>query len=180
MPGFDEKTPLKLELFSAQSVTSDATWAFAPWSVPEAVTFKKAGKTKAGQPRWYRTQFRVTTAQPALWLELRGLTKGQIYLNEHNIGRYFENTRSGKFVGPQLRYYLPEPWLRIDSPNELKIFDEHGNAPSECRLVYTTESAFAKLPVRSPAKAAGKPRVTSSSKSSSSKSSSKPRNKKKR
>lgn len=179
VPGFDEKTPLKLELFAAQSVTSDATWAFAPWSVPEAGAFTKAVKTKAGQPCWYRTQFRVTTAQPALWLELRGLTKGQIYLNEHNIGRYFENTRSGKFVGPQLRYYLPEPWLRTDAPNELKIFDEHGNDPSKCRLVYTTESAFTKLPVKSPAKAASKPSVTSSSKSPD-KARNKPRNKKKR
>jgi hypothetical protein len=179
VPGFDEKTPLKLELFSAQSVTSDATWAFAPWSVPEAGAFTKAGKAKAGLPRWYRTTFSVKSTPPALWLETQGLSKGQIYVNGHNVGRYFQSTAEGDFVGPQLRYYLPEPWLRTDAPNELKIFDEHGYDPSKCRLVYTTESAFTKLPVKSLAKAATKPRVTSSSKAPS-KSRSKPRNTKKR
>ena len=184
VPGFDEKTPLKLELFAAQSVTSDATWAFAPWSEPDAGAFTKAGKIKAGLPRWYRTTFSVKSTPPALWLETQGLSKGQIYLNGQNVGRYFQSTAEGTFVGPQLRYYLPEPWLRTDAPNELKIFDEHGNDPSKCRLVYTTESAFTKLPVRSPVKAASKPRVTSSSKSPSksrrSKTRSKPRNTKKR
>ena len=33
-----------------------------------------------------------------------------------NVGRYFNATRTGKPVGPQSRYYLPEPWLRTDAP----------------------------------------------------------------
>ena len=64
------------------------------------------------------------------------MSKGQIYLNGHNVGRYYHATRTGRSVGPQERYYLPEPWLQTDTPNELLLFDEHGRSPVACRLVY--------------------------------------------
>ena len=66
----------------------------------------------------------------------------QIILNGQNVGRYFVATAAGKHVPPQRRYYLPEPWLRTDGPNELLIFDEHGNSPDRCRLVHA-DSAYA-------------------------------------
>src|SRR5690606_38617250 len=87
-------------------------------------------------PRWFRSTFSVARADVPLWLEPRGMSKGQVYLNGHNVGRYFVATADGKAVPPQSRYYLPEPWLHTDKPNELILFDEHGKHPGKCRLVY--------------------------------------------
>jgi hypothetical protein len=131
---------------TVQNLSAKAQWSFAPWTIPAAAAFQPAGapgagagtggKTGAGTPRWFRTQFQVRPTQVPLWLEPRGLTKGQIILNGHNIGRYFVATPAGQPVPPQTRYYLPEPWLHTDQPNDLLLFDEHGRSPRSCRLVY--------------------------------------------
>jgi len=71
-----------------------------------------------------------------LFLESNGMSKGQIYINCRNAGRYFVATHTGKKVPPQSRYYLPEPWLNADGENELILFDEHGRTPNKCKLVY--------------------------------------------
>mgnify|MGYP005845824841 CR=1 FL=1 len=124
-----------LRLYSCTAnLTDDATWAFAPWTVPDAEAFTSGGSSVRG-PRWWRCTFRVTRTDVPLWLEPRGLTKGQIILNGHNAGRYFV-AAGGKPVPPQTRYYLPEPWLRTDGDNELLFFDEHGAKPGGVRLAY--------------------------------------------
>lgn len=127
-----------LTLYQATAVPSaKAEWSFAPWTVPDASAFTKLSKTpRAGVPCWYRTSFTVDAADVPLWLEPRGLSKGQLYLNGHNIGRFFVATNKGKRVPPQERYYLPEPWLNLKGENELLIFDEHGFSPTKSRLVY--------------------------------------------
>ncbi len=124
-----------------QVLTQRGQWAFQPWRTPNADAFAAlpaASNSKAlpAQPRWYRTEFNVKEATVPLWLEPRGMTKGQIILNGHNVGRYFVATAEGKAVPPQKLYYLPESWLRADEPNELLLFDEHGRDPRNCRLVY--------------------------------------------
>ena len=63
------------------------------------------------------------------------MSKGQLYLNGHDLGRYWVATANGKAVGPQKHWYLPEPWLK-DGDNELTLFDEHGKHPAKCRLLY--------------------------------------------
>lgn len=137
-----------LRLYQSLACPSTAgQWAFAPWQVPVAASEGSAGATppdqpawrdrpRAGLPCWHRARFSVSTTERPLFLELRGLSKGQIFLNGRNLGRYFLTTAAGQRVGPQERFYLPEPWLRIDQPNELVIFDEHGKSPHRCRLVY--------------------------------------------
>jgi beta-galactosidase len=68
-----------------------------------------------------------------LWLDTKGLSKGQVFVNDQNAGRFFTATGDGKAVGPQTRLYLPGPWLKTGT-NELVIFDEHGFDPSRVRL----------------------------------------------
>lgn len=126
------------------AVTQRGAWAFAPWTVPHAEAFEKMPKVTASQPAWLRATFRVSRADTPLWFEPRGLTKGQLILNGHNVGRYFVATRTGKAVGPQKHYYLPEPWLRTDAENELLIFDEHGGNPTRSRLVYNAMGPYNK------------------------------------
>jgi hypothetical protein len=55
-------------------------------------------------------------------LRLPGMVKGQIWLNGHNLGRYWQ-------IGPQECYKLPAAWLRAD--NQLVIFEEEGGRPDE-------------------------------------------------
>lgn len=128
----------------SQVLSSRGQWAFARWRPPADDAFSKLPGTPPAQPAWYRAQFKVSDASAPLWLDPRGLTKGQIYLNGRNVGRYFVATRQGKAVGPQKLYYLPEAWLRTDEPNVLMLFDEHGKLPRQCRLVYGDTDAFGK------------------------------------
>ena len=74
-------------------------------------------------------------------LLLWGMTKGQIYLNGNNVGRYFQSTAKGGAVGPQRRYLLPSSWIMASGNNDLLLFDEHGRLPEKCRLVQA-ENAF--------------------------------------
>lgn len=90
--------------------------------------------TKACGPTWWRTSFRAKDRSHPLLLELPGMTKGQVYLNGHHLGRYWVAGPAG-WGQAQSRWYLPECWLRDDEDNELVLFDEHGGNPGKCRIV---------------------------------------------
>ena len=124
------------------NVTAKAQWAFANWSMPSDQDFGPPSSAGTALPSWYRSTFNTRETDGPLWLEPSGISKGQIYLNDHNIGRYFVDSPTRKKMGPQKRYYLPEPWLRNDGPNVLTLFDEHGKNPTGCRLVYSEKGAF--------------------------------------
>lgn len=126
---------------AVDAISEGGEWAFAPWLLPERRDFGQARATR-GLPSWYRTTFQVRKADVPLWLEPRGMSKGVIILNGHNVGRFFVATADGKRVPPQHRYYLPEPWLRTDAPNELIVFDEHGKSPRGSRLSYDRFGPF--------------------------------------
>ncbi|MFW6058730.1 MAG: beta galactosidase jelly roll domain-containing protein, partial [Phycisphaeraceae bacterium] len=118
------------------AVTGRGQWAFCRWQPPGDGAFDALPGTLPSRPTWFRARFNVKEANVPLWLEPRGMSKGQVFLNGRNVGRYFVATRDGKAVSPQKQYYLPEPWLRTDGANELMLFDEHGRDPRKCRLVY--------------------------------------------
>jgi len=122
---------------SGQATPSDG-WAFAPWSIPafDDDAWRTVPKNLPSQPSWLSATFNIDSLYSPLYLEPHGMSKGQIILNGHNVGRFWQQTREGKQVGPQERYYLPEAWLNRDAPNELMLFDEHGRTPAKCRLVY--------------------------------------------
>ena len=118
------------------AVTAKASWAFAHWTKPDDAAFSPLGKSVATlQPRWFRGRFRVNRTDAPLWFHPRGLSKGHLFINGHDAGRYFVSTHTGRTVPPQEHYYLPEPWLRTDEPNELLLFDEHGRHPGRSRVV---------------------------------------------
>lgn len=133
-------------------ITERASWAFAKWEQPGKTAFepvetsgnnaRKLAEFK-GRPRWWRTTFSVSHTDAPLLFDAAGLSKGQLFLNGRNLGRYWVATRTGKKVPPQTRYYLPEPWLHTGKPNELLIFDEHGMPPKSCKLTYSDKGPFA-------------------------------------
>jgi beta-galactosidase len=55
------------------------------------------------------------------YVDLSGWTKGVVWVNGHNLGRYWA-------IGPQHRLYCPAPWLRR-GPNEVVVFDLHQTDP---------------------------------------------------
>ena len=84
-----------------------------------------------GGPAFYRTTFRYTPPlpngpHPILRILPHGLSRGFIWLNSHNLGRYPEkSTVEG--------LYLPECWM-LTGMNTLVVFDEEGQPPSGSAL----------------------------------------------
>lgn len=122
-----------------------ASWAFARWEHPNPDAYTQLPKADTTAPKlakykntptWWRVTFDATDNTRPLFLDAKGLTKGRLYLNNHDIGRYFVATHTGKAVPPQSRYYLPECWLNTDEPNTLLIFDEHGHAPNKISFTH--------------------------------------------
>lgn len=108
----------------------------ARWSFRPGVSALRGGQP-AGEagPAFYRAVFSrsdvaatgsLRAAIPALRLRLGGLGKGQIWLNGHNVGRFWQ-------IGPQEDYKLPASWLA--EQNELLIFAEEGAASAVTIMV---------------------------------------------
>ncbi|MBL0871382.1 MAG: beta-galactosidase [Phycisphaerales bacterium] len=110
---------------------SEGQWAFAKWELPGEGAFKPQKGTHKG-PTWYRTRFTVQSAAPAV-LSMTGMSKGQVYVNGHHVGRYFTSTAKGKPVGPQTSLLIPAGFLRTGAANEIAIFDEHGFVPTKVK-----------------------------------------------
>lgn len=123
----------------SENLTAKAEWAFAKWEPPAATAFS-AGKPKGTGPRWWRTKFKPSGLHAPLFVELAGMTKGQLYVNGRHVGRYWVSTTSGKHVGPQTRWLVPHAWLKAGEDNELVLFDEHGGNPSKVKLTFDTSA----------------------------------------
>ncbi len=109
---------------------------------PGALTGWKSGASAStdGAPAYFRTTFTAappaeTGAHPILRVTTTGLSRGFIWLNGHNLGRYPEKI-------PVNGLYLPEPWLNAKA-NELVIFDEDGHTPAGVSL--TIEQAASRF-----------------------------------
>lgn len=120
-----------------ESLTEDADFWYARWQMPDDKAFVEydTGAKPTG-PAFFAGSFTVAGADAPLCVDIAGGSKGQLYLNGHNLGRYFVATGAGKKVDGQSRYYLPEPLLEVGGDNELVFFDEHGKAPVRSKLVY--------------------------------------------
>ncbi len=69
-----------------------------------------------------------------LYLNLEGMTKGQVYVNGRHLGRYFVATAEGKAVPPQHQYLIPGAWLKAGEANEVVLFDEHEREPMQVKV----------------------------------------------
>lgn len=133
MPYF--KSPTKrLQLLSYHSSDAVGAWRMAGWpdGYPIAGSAANFGQRL---PAWHRCRFdRPTLSErvhPKLKLRLTGMSKGTIWLNGMNLGRYWQ-------IGPQEDYKVPAAW--IEDKNELVLFDEEGRSPDKVRLFYDEAS----------------------------------------
>jgi beta-galactosidase len=78
-------------------------------TVPEAVP----SGAPAG-PSFFRGTFTLRDVGDT-WLDVRGWGKGVVWVNGHNLGRFWS-------IGPQHTLYLPGPWLRRGA-NAIVVLD---------------------------------------------------------
>jgi hypothetical protein len=120
-------------------LTAKAEWGFAKWEMPHESQFEAVAKSRLGEqkgPVWWWCDFDLSEAPTRpLRVDLGGMTKGQVYVNGHNLGRYFRATGDGAEVQAEGGMWIPGPWLR-PGRNELVLFDEHGGNPSKVKLAF--------------------------------------------
>ncbi|MBD2870852.1 beta-galactosidase [Paenibacillus sp. IB182493] len=80
------------------------------------LAYKAAGPQNS--PAFFRGILQVDEAAKDTFLDMTGWTKGVIFINGFNLGRYWNK-------GPQSTYYVPAPLLR-QGDNEIVIFELHG------------------------------------------------------
>jgi beta-galactosidase len=98
-------------------------------SAPNApeLSWESPAATNLGAPTFFRTSFQakaptVSGPRPIYRVSTKGLSRGSVWLNGHNLGRYpLKLDVDG--------LYLPECWLK-DGANSLVIFDEEGHVPT--------------------------------------------------
>lgn len=128
------KSPLqRLELLVSSSNRELKDWRMADVEKLKRQPYEGG----AGVPAWHTVQFDKPVlpveVHAKLKLRLTGMSKGTLWLNGINLGRYWQ-------VGPQEDYKIPMAWLR--DRNELVLFDENGASPSRVRLLYDQQSSM--------------------------------------
>ena len=112
-----------------EGISEEAVWQFRPLEMPR----REGPVVGKDRPAWYAARFKYTPCEKPLFLTILGARKGQIFLNHHNVGRFWT-------IGPQHCYYLPQCWLAEE--NELLIFEESGRIPSKSRLTFRPRGPF--------------------------------------
>ncbi|RZB91759.1 beta-galactosidase 15-like [Glycine soja] len=105
---------------------------------------------------WYKTLFKSPKGTDPVVVDLKGLKKGQAWVNGNNIGRYWTRyladdngcTATCNYRGPyssdkcitkcgrptQRWYHVPRSFLRQDNQNTLVLFEEFGGHPNEVKF----------------------------------------------
>jgi hypothetical protein len=86
------------------------------------VTAVPARQAQASRPGgFFRGSFQLSDVADT-YLDLSRYQKGYVWVNGHNLGRYWN-------IGPQQRLYCPAPWLRRGA-NDIIVLDLHQTQPS--------------------------------------------------
>jgi beta-galactosidase len=81
----------------------------------DSVSWLHFGSTPASAaPAAHRGTFKLSQLGDA-FLDMRGWGKGIVFVNGHNLGRYWQ-------IGPQQTLYLPGVWLK-KGRNEIEVFE---------------------------------------------------------
>jgi beta-galactosidase len=100
-------------------------WDVYPLELDEAVLQFIEGKDERF-PRFYKGE--ITIEEPAdTFVDLTGWTKGNVWVNGFNLGRYWITE------GPQKRLYVPHPLLKKGS-NHILIIELEGTETNEIML----------------------------------------------
>lgn len=89
-----------------------------PMSSDYVASLKASGTVRPGM--FFKATLRLEQTGDC-YIDMKDFTKGVVYVNGHNLGRYWN-------VGPQYRLYCPGVWLHKGA-NEIVIFDMHQTEP---------------------------------------------------
>ncbi len=108
----------KAELFSGNlpnEIKGPNSWTIfnLPMNTPELRHLAFEHSASSG-PAFYRATFDLKEIGDT-FLDLSGWGKGLVWINGHNLGRFWN-------IGPSQTLYCPAPWLK-PGPNELIVFD---------------------------------------------------------
>ncbi|SHN33167.1 glycoside hydrolase family 35 protein [Mucilaginibacter sp. OK098] len=92
-------------------------WKMYKFPFSTVNSFKYLANKAAGklQPALYKGTFTLKAVGDT-YLDLHGYGKGFVFLNGHNLGKYWN-------IGPQQTIYIPAGWLK-KGINEIVVFDE--------------------------------------------------------
>ena len=90
---------------------------------------KENAKEDISYPAFIKGRFKVEEKRDT-FIDLKGFTKGTVFINGFNLGRYWN-------IGPERTLYLPAPLLKED--NEIVIFEQE--------KVYKNEILFVEKPI---------------------------------
>jgi hypothetical protein len=155
LPATDSKEPLleilvegmghinfAQEMIDPKGITQRATlngmtlmnWKVYPLPLNDA--YMRTLRTKAVTPKttkpgiFFKGSFRLDSVADT-YLDLSHYQKGVIWVNGHNLGRYWN-------IGPQQHLYCPAPWLKKGN-NEVIIFDQLQTEPAPVSGVTTLQ-----------------------------------------
>lgn len=94
----------------------------------EKLEFTTEVENVKDQPSFYRGNFQVDEIGDT-FVELPSWTKGVVFVNGFNLGRYWE-------IGPQKTLYVPGPLLK-EGNNEIVVFELHGIKEAKINLIDT-------------------------------------------
>jgi beta-galactosidase len=89
-------------------------WEIYPLPFDDLSNVKFEFQTTSGVPALYRTTI-VLPKVGDTFLDMRGWNKGCVWVNGHNLGRFW-------YVGPQQTLYVPGVWLK-KGDNEITVLD---------------------------------------------------------
>jgi beta-galactosidase len=101
-------------------ITESATNELTGWDVYNLpLDDRELGRLKfrpgnSDRPAFYRGTFTLDHAGDT-FLDTSAWSKGMVWVNGHNLGRYWE-------IGPQQTLYCPAPWLKMGT-NEIVVFE---------------------------------------------------------
>merc|ERR1719469_410771 len=95
----------------------------------QGLPFARRTSASAG-PIFRRGNLQIQGSPTDTFLDMRGFTKGLVWVNGKNLGRFWET------AGPQDTLYLPGPFLRSGA-NEVVVLDLHGAESAALESVAT-------------------------------------------
>ena len=89
----------------------------------DEVPMVKGRKVTVGRPGFYESIFDLDQVADT-FLDMSGWGKGIVFINGHNLGRYWS-------IGPQQTLYVPGCWLK-KGKNRIVIFEQLNDKPQDC------------------------------------------------
>lgn len=108
----------KVEVTTEKGATELLGWSHYKLPLDKlALAARKFQPGTTAEPAFYRGSFDLSEAGDT-FLDTRGWDKGVVWINGHNLGRYWE-------IGPQQTLYVPGPWLK-KGRNEVVVYESNG------------------------------------------------------